>query len=225
MLFIDNILLTRQMKKPMDCISLPSKSTEERIREAAKRVFLEKGFDGATSRDIADAAGINIALTNYYFRSKEKLFINIFEEMVQLFFNGMVDIMNKPISLREKIAELIEHDFQLMKANPTLSLFVMNEIHRNPERMANCIGLMKQVHHSMFEEQLQQEVSQGTVRPISAMHLMPMIFCNIQFLFIGKTMHMKMWQMSDTGFDEFADGHKQLVIDMITNYLFEFEKV
>ena len=209
----------------MDCSVLPSKSTEERIREAAKRVFLEKGFDGATSRDIADAAGINIALTNYYFRSKEKLFISIFEEMIQLFFNGMVDIMNKPISLREKIAELIKHDFQLMKENPSLSLFVMNEVHRNPERMVNSIGVMKQIHHSMFEEQLQQEVSQGTVRSISAIHLLPMIFCNIQFLFIGKAMHMKMWQMDEAGFDKFADDHKQLVIDMITNYLFEFEKV
>lgn len=209
----------------MDCSVLPSKSTEERIREAAKRVFLEKGFDGATSRDIADAAGINIALTNYYFRSKEKLFISIFEEMIQLFFNGMVDIMNKPISLREKIAELIRHDFQLMKENPSLSLFVMNEVHRNPERMVNSIGVMKQIHHSMFEEQLQQEVNQGTVRPINAIHLLPMIFCNIQFLFIGKAMHMKMWQMDEAGFDKFADDHKQLVIDMITNYLFEFEKV
>ncbi|SFD34734.1 transcriptional regulator, TetR family [Spirosoma endophyticum] len=213
------------MKKSMDCSVLPSKSTEERIREAAKRVFLEKGFDGATSRDIADAAGINIALTNYYFRSKEKLFISIFEEMIQLFFNGMVDIMNKPISLREKIAELIRHDFQLMKENPSLSLFVMNEVHRNPERMVNSIGVMKQIHHSMFEEQLQQEVKQGTVRAINAIHLLPMIFCNIQFLFIGKAMHMKMWQMDEAGFDKFADNHKQLVIDMITNYLFEFEKV
>lgn len=213
------------MKKNMDCsLSLPSKSTEERIREAAKRVFLEKGFDGATSRDIAEAASINIALTNYYFRSKEKLFISIFEEMLQLFFNGMIEIMNKPISLREKIAELISHDFQLMKENPSLSLFVMNEVHRNPERMANCMGVMKQIHHSMFEEQLQKEVKLGAIRAISAIHLMPMIFCNIQFLFISKSMHMKLWQMTADQFDAFAETHKNLVTDMITSYLFEFEK-
>ncbi|WP_246202235.1 TetR/AcrR family transcriptional regulator [Spirosoma agri] len=202
----------------------PFKSTEEKIREAAKQVFLEKGFDGATSRDIADTAGINIALTNYYFRSKEKLFMSIFEEMLQLFFNGMIEILNKPTGLREKIADLIEHDFQLMKANPSLTIFVMNEIHRNPDRMANCIGVMKQIHHSMFEEQLQQEISQGNIRPISATHLMPMIFCNIQFLFIGKAMHMKTWQMSEADFDTFSTHHKNLVIDMITNFLFESEK-
>jgi TetR/AcrR family transcriptional regulator len=210
------------MKNKMECFS--SKSTEERIREAAKRVFLEKGFDGATSRDIAEAAGINIALTNYYFRSKEKLFLQIFEEMIQLFFNGMVEIMNKPISLRAKIAELIEHDFQLLKDNPSLSNFIMNEIHRNPDRMVSCIGLMKEIHHSMFEQQLQHEISLGNVRPIKALHVMPMIFANIQFLFIGRAMHMKMWHMDEADFDEFINHHKQIVIDMITTYLFDFKK-
>ncbi len=207
----------------MNCFS--SQSTEERIREAAKKVFLEKGFDGATSRDIAEAAGINIALTNYYFRSKEKLFISIFEEMLQLFFQGMIEIMNKPISLREKIAALINHDFELCRDNPSLSIFVMNEIHRNPDRMATCIGTLKQIHQSMFEEQLQQEIDKGNVRPIKAMHLMPMIFANVQFLFISKSMHMKMWQMDEAAFNRFTEDQKQIVIDMITNYLYEYEKV
>ncbi|GAB3221659.1 TetR/AcrR family transcriptional regulator [Spirosoma arcticum] len=210
------------MRKDMIC--QPSPSTEERIREGAKRVFLEKGFDGTTTRDIAEAAGINIALTNYYFRSKEKLFINVFEEMLQLFFKGMVDIMNKSIGLREKIAELIEHDFQLCKSNPSLSIFIMNEIHRNPERMATCIGVMKAIHQSMFDEQLQQEIEQGTARPIKAMHLMPMIFANVQFLFIGKAMHMKMWQMDEAGFEVFTDDQKHIVTDMITSYVFDFKK-
>ncbi|GAB4024781.1 TetR/AcrR family transcriptional regulator [Spirosoma gilvum] len=203
----------------------PSKSTEERIREAARRVFLEKGFDGTTSRDIADAAGINIALTNYYFRSKEKLFISIFDELIQLLFGGMICILNKPIGLREKIAELVEHDFQLMKSNPSLSIFVMNEIHRNPERMANAVEARKQFQQSVFDEQLQREVAMGNIRPIEAMHLMVMIVANIQFLFVSKAMQMRLWHMSEADFDVFANRHKDMVVDMITNYLFTFESV
>ena len=48
-------------------------STEEKILEAASEVFTEKGFAGTRTRDIAEKAGINLALLNYYFRSKEKL--------------------------------------------------------------------------------------------------------------------------------------------------------
>ena len=50
------------------------KSTEEKIKEAAKAVFLTKGFEGCSSREIAGAAGMNVALVNYYFKSKGHLF-------------------------------------------------------------------------------------------------------------------------------------------------------
>ncbi|RYC67938.1 MULTISPECIES: TetR/AcrR family transcriptional regulator [Spirosoma] len=210
------------MKKAMNCF--PSQSTEERIKEAARQVFLEKGFDGATSRDIAEAAGINIALTNYYFRSKEKLFVTIFEEITEFFFTGMSAILNKPISLREKIAELIEHDFRMLRENPRLINFILNEVHRNPERMGKMIGLQKVLHHSMLDEQVQREVRQGTIRPISSMHLMTMMVSNIHFLFVSKPMTTQIWNMTEDEFTKFADAHKNLVIDMVTNYLFESEK-
>ena len=50
------------------------RSAEEKILAAAKKVFVEKGMDGARMQDIADEAGINKALLHYYFRNKEKLF-------------------------------------------------------------------------------------------------------------------------------------------------------
>ena len=52
--------------------------TEERILEAAKTVFIRKGFDGASMEDIAAEAEITRPSLNYYFRTKEKLFSAIF---------------------------------------------------------------------------------------------------------------------------------------------------
>ena len=49
-------------------------STEEKIKEAARRVFTKKGYAATRTRDIAEESGYNLALINYYFRSKEKLF-------------------------------------------------------------------------------------------------------------------------------------------------------
>jgi AcrR family transcriptional regulator len=46
-----------------------------RLLEAAGRTFAEKGFEGATVREICKAAGANIAAVNYYFRDKERLYI------------------------------------------------------------------------------------------------------------------------------------------------------
>ncbi|MFM7388296.1 MAG: TetR family transcriptional regulator [Bacteroidota bacterium] len=50
------------------------KGTEQKIKDAALTVFIQKGFVNCTSREIAREAGMNVALVNYYFRSKSKLF-------------------------------------------------------------------------------------------------------------------------------------------------------
>ena len=49
-------------------------NTEDKILKAANKVFTQKGFAATRTRDIAAEAGINLALLNYYFRSKKKLF-------------------------------------------------------------------------------------------------------------------------------------------------------
>lgn len=43
------------------------------IIEAAEQLFAEQGFGNTSVRQIADKAGVNLAMINYYFGSKEKL--------------------------------------------------------------------------------------------------------------------------------------------------------
>ena len=55
-------------------------NTEQKILLAAKKIFVEKGLEGARMQEIANEAGINKALLHYYFRSKDKLFEGVFRE-------------------------------------------------------------------------------------------------------------------------------------------------
>ena len=50
------------------------KNTEKKIKEAAKTLFLEKGFNLTTSREIVKKAWVNLSLLNYHFWSKKELF-------------------------------------------------------------------------------------------------------------------------------------------------------
>ena len=49
--------------------------TRDAVLAAARAAFAEKGFDGATIRGIATAAGVDPALVHHYFGSKDKLFL------------------------------------------------------------------------------------------------------------------------------------------------------
>ncbi|WP_164851254.1 TetR/AcrR family transcriptional regulator [Larkinella soli] len=195
-------------------------STEDRIKEAAKKVFLEKGFDGTTTRDIAKQAGLNCALMNYYFRSKQKLFSSVFEDMLILFFQGMTNILNKPISLKEKVVELVNHDFRTLVENPSLTNFVLNELHREPERFGQTFNAHKMVNEALLARQLEEASAKGEIRPIDIKNFFPLLMANIHFLFLCKSMTMETWNMTEADFVRFAEKHKDMVIEMVTDYLF-----
>jgi AcrR family transcriptional regulator len=52
-------------------------ATPERLLEAAGQLFAERGYRGATLREIADRAGTNLAAANYHFGSKERLYLEV----------------------------------------------------------------------------------------------------------------------------------------------------
>jgi AcrR family transcriptional regulator len=73
----------------------PSLSTKQlQLLDTAESLFSQKGFDGTSVRDIAEAAGINTAMISYYFGSKEKLMEEIFER--------------KSLNIKEKVADLLK---------------------------------------------------------------------------------------------------------------------
>ncbi|MCF2443734.1 TetR/AcrR family transcriptional regulator [Dyadobacter sp. CY345] len=202
----------------MKCIS--SKPSEERIKEAARKVFLKKGFDGTTSRDIAEEADMNIALTNYYFRSKEKLFLEIFKDLLNLYFQNTIDILNKDIDFKSKIFETIDHTYEMVSNEPDLCNFIVNEVHRAPERLIPDLNFLRQIRRTKFGEQLKEEIEKGNVRPIGIENIVPMLCGYIQFIFLGKNMHMKIFETNEEQFDAYAKDHKERIKEMIVCYLY-----
>ena len=119
--------MKKENKAPLD------QSTEEKIKSSAEKVFMEKGFFGARTRDIADEAGINLALLNYYFRSKENLFKIIMEEKLKLFFGFVIDVLRDPtIFLQDKVKVLVNKYTDMLIEFPELPMFVLGELKRNP---------------------------------------------------------------------------------------------
>ena len=148
------ITLFHQIRNVMETQEI---STEDKILLAASKVFTEKGFSGTRTRDIADEAGINLALLNYYFRSKEKLFEQVMKVKIVLLFGQIIPIVtNQKTSLDEKIDLATEKYFEILSKNPNLPLFIISEIQKKNSDITTYLPIEKVVKDAHIIKQIQE---------------------------------------------------------------------
>src|SRR6056300_203750 len=97
---------------------------EEHILEIARKVFMQNGYDGTTMQMIADEARINKSLLHYYYRSKEKLFKQIFEKVFSTFIPHLGVIFMSDMSLEDKIHAFAHRYIDVFIENPLIPIFV-----------------------------------------------------------------------------------------------------
>jgi TetR/AcrR family transcriptional regulator len=114
---------------------------EKKILEAAKKVFEKHGFEGARMQEIADETGISKASLHYYFRSKEKLFDHIFEETMAEFLSLVSTWDDDSEPWDQKLRRFIHVFFDFLRTKSLL--FILREIHRNPDLILNWKNSMK----------------------------------------------------------------------------------
>jgi AcrR family transcriptional regulator len=137
-------------------------STEENILNVAREVFMRNGFNGTTMQQIADEAGINKSLLHYYYRSKEKLFGQIFAEVFSQFIPELGKIFMTDKSLEEKIRAFVDSYIERFIRNPLIPIFVMQELSSNPQHLADLIKkseidpemVIKMISESLKKEDL-----------------------------------------------------------------------
>ena len=198
-----------------------AENTEEKIRQVAKRLFTERGYNGTKIRDVAEEAGVNIALLNYYFRSKERLYESIVIENFQEYIGALSKVLNEPgLSLEERIRRYTAQMIDTLKANPDLAFFIMNEGRNNSgfcqRFMANHDAV---VAESKMAEQLQSEAKVGAIRPIDMFMFDALLHAQLVKPFVQLPIWRQMERTRDVNFNEFLEQLKQTVPDMIMAYL------
>ena len=133
-------------------------STEEKIKKAARKVFMQKGYAATRTRDIAEEAEINLALLNYYFRSKEKLFHEVMMEKIQQFFGILLPVINDPSTKLEKKIELMVSSYtDMLMENPDLPLFVLSEMKGRSDNISKILPVQKITGKVSFIQQLKEK--------------------------------------------------------------------
>ena len=198
-----------------------AENTEEKIRQVAKRLFTERGYNSTKIRDVAEEAGVNIALLNYYFRSKERLYESIVIENFQEYIGILANVLNKPnLSLEERIRQYSAQMIDTLKANPDLAFFVINEGRNNSNFCKRFMAEHDQVlNRSKMAEQLQSEVEAGKIRPIDMFTFNTLLHAQIIMPFVNLPIWRQMDRTWNIDFDAFVEKLKQIVPDMIMAYL------
>ena len=113
----------------------PQQNKEQAILKAAEREFLTKGYAGARTTSIAEAAGVTHAMLHYYFRTKEHIFERILDEKMRLMSESVLAAFGQPgLPLPERLRNGIERHFDFIAANPDLPRFIVNEVLARPDR-------------------------------------------------------------------------------------------
>ncbi|MCD4834691.1 MAG: TetR/AcrR family transcriptional regulator [Bacteroidales bacterium] len=198
------------------------KDTEQKIMDAAKEVFQQKGMTGARMQEIADKAGINKALLHYYYRTKEKLFDKVFEIAFSIFIPRMQEIMLSEKPVFEKIEFFIENYMDLLTKHPYIPIFVINELNRNPQILVNIfeknIDIKENKLFEKIDAQIQAEVQKGIIKPIDTRNLMTNVIGLIVFPIAARPIIQGiMFENDKKQYDAFLKQRKDFVKDFIIN--------
>ncbi len=154
-----------------------NQNIEKRILWVAERLFLEKGFSGTSTTEIAKTVGCNQALIHYYFRTKEKLFWDVFAPKVEQVVEYLDAPLDESIDFMERIRNVIDFYFGILELDERLAPFIVNELIMNPERWNKfrdryLRNESRSSAFNRFENMVNEEVTRGTIRNIEPIDLL-----------------------------------------------------
>ncbi|QRM91046.1 TetR family transcriptional regulator [Lacinutrix sp. WUR7] len=196
---------------------LKDENTEEQILDAAKHIFQSKGMDGARMQEIADKAGINKAMLHYYYRSKQLLFEAVFKNAFSLLAPQLNAILNDDSSIEEKVKNFTSDYITFIVKHPYLPNFIIQELNRNPEFLLKMKDTNGFPNIEKFKKQVDSEVEQGIIKPISAEQLFLNIMALNIFPFVAKPLILAFINADDEAYNQLMEARKTEVADFIIN--------
>ncbi len=169
----------------------PRMKMRQRILREATRQFVERGFDGVSIRDLAEACQVTNAALYYHFPDKEHLFLEILEQGLENFTRILRNAREKyPASTQDCLKEFILGIFTQV---PPESRGVMRLATQEMEKLSPGLReKFKEIYAKEFlhplEEILREGQARGEVRPLPS-NLLVWAFLGIFYPFLASESH------------------------------------
>jgi TetR/AcrR family transcriptional regulator len=189
--------------------------TETAILDAARKVFVQHGFDGTTMQMISDESGINKALLHYYYRSKDRLFEAVFIEAFSKMIPNLMKIFTSESDLFDKIRSFVDAYISALLQYPQIPLFILHELKRNPDRIVELIKSTG-INPDIILNFIKLEIKKGTITAIDPQQLLVNMMGLCIFPFAARPMIQGFLFKNDArAYEAFLEKRKKEVSEFI----------
>ncbi|MEO1652043.1 MAG: TetR/AcrR family transcriptional regulator [Bacteroidota bacterium] len=131
-------------------------ATQEKILQAAEKVFHENGLKGARTTLIAERAGVSRTMLHYYFRSKEDLFQEVLQISFGFFLGKAQKLFTSGSDLKGLIDNFIDLLYEILSEKPGLPSFMVNILNESPELITNLAFIQDENIPDLIEQLLKE---------------------------------------------------------------------
>jgi len=185
--------------------------TQELIKETTKNLFFVKGKFDATTQEIADAAGVNRTLINYYFRSRDNLIQIIFDEAQKVEKEKSEIIMNSDLPFKEKIGQFIEGSLSTSLQYPYLETYIVSQINKG-----NCHKKdIEEDELNKLYKDIESEMEKGTIEKMEPIQFVLNMISLLVFPSAIRPLLMENLMISSEEFDKIISVRKEIILNML----------
>ena len=189
-----------------------NEATEVLIKSTAKKLFFGEGKFNATTQEIADAAGVNRTLINYYFRSRNNLFDQVFEEAQMEETKKSESILFSDLPFKEKIGAFIDYSMEMALEYPYLEIYLVTQI--NQGCAFNKRDKVEKVLPEFFK-QIESEIQKGNIRKMNPVQFILNMISLVNFPVCMRPLIQETMQIDDPAFNKLLKERKKIILETI----------
>lgn len=194
---------------------------ENKIIDAARSVFIDKGYAETSMSEIAARVGINRPALHYYFRTKDKMFQAVFGSIVSSVIPKVFEALtHKEKSFPQRVEGIIDAYYALFLENPQLPMFMLRELNRDSNLLINTIrqlNVMDTARKAL--DSIQEEMNEGKLKRVSLQFIFYNFYSLLTFPFLTKDISTKVFLNDEKVFRTMLSMWKQNIIIQMQNLL------
>lgn len=191
---------------------------EEIIFKVAEEEFISNGYLSTSMVTVAKRAGVTHAMVNYYFRSKELLFLKILDSHISRFAASLREAMHEDEVFLQNIVNAADALFKSLNADRDFLFLIQDVIRTSPELLDRYSEGVHNAVKSVLDEhsrRLQEDIEAGRIKPATMPEILETIFALVASPFLMIPALENLCRFSEEMIDGYLERRRKETIEII----------